>query len=672
MIDTIKLRFHGLNDVKSDIEAELLKENCGVDNFAVPEHNELYMKLLAFKDKSFSVVKHYNREVNSEETLARSEFIHLETSQNKTSQHYLNMNMMRFENAKSVKEVFKTINGNYRIPSSYNGVSFFVNPSGSYCDFEFSIPKYLYGHNIAQFVPQAGSETKFHHDDLVSWKGQVSKLHSRLMKFIEKFLTDLCIYFELDTIPSLDYIEIRRIDLCYNQYFKSKEEALKILHHQMKLNHTKQTKRSKVNREFRTSFEHKKSDGAYFKIYHKGTEYSESEYGDRKKHLEENKRFMDRYFTSVYGGLIEVYANQYKKNRDLINGVFAASAKGEDININPEKLKEIKEFLNFIYPKLPYQVGFLKKEADKILRYEVSLNSSFFRYQYKNFCFRRKCEYHKKAKEVYKYVKGAFDNRNTGNIKISKSENDTYKMFNKWLNRAVFMTFTKNQILKRFNENGRPDYDVIKDRYRITKYGYRHTILANKDIACFDDYFLKRCCSYFRKLVDNFQVNEIPKYDDVQSRIKAYNEKAIENIEIYNEENVLDLIDVWGNVKCRSNGLPYTKPIQLLTQTQRRKYERKGKPFHLMGVDETKLMFIVDLMINKKQSQRQIANEMGMTPRKFQRYRELLKLFGIYENTLEMSEAVEMKTDFSEYYWLTSGDAYASKFFTHKKHINYA
>src|SRR5690606_27955484 len=143
------------------------------------------------------------------------------------------------------------------------------------------------------------------------------------MKFIDKFFTDLITFlnqdsnFLIDTFPDYNYIEIRRIDLCYNQHFETKEEALMYLENQKKLKKEKNYNTKSQTKSFGTTHAQTTSFGSYFKIYHKGSEYSKSD-GDLKKHLEINRKFLEKNYKKITSEILKEHEKKiYSKDREF-------------------------------------------------------------------------------------------------------------------------------------------------------------------------------------------------------------------------------------------------------------------------------------------------------------------------------------------------------------------
>ncbi len=139
------------------------------------------------------------------------------------------------------------------VPSSHYTLSYKYNIVTDCIDFDFSIPKYIHGTNILQFIKYFGqdADTQYYY----------------LMNFIKVFINKI----SYEPINMVD-ISITRIDLCYNQFFASKYDALAYLNAQKELlpKYARSTKNDYRSYETSLSYITKRYS---FKIYHKGTEF---------------------------------------------------------------------------------------------------------------------------------------------------------------------------------------------------------------------------------------------------------------------------------------------------------------------------------------------------------------------------------------------------------------
>jgi len=151
------------------------------------------------------------------------------------------------------------------IASSHYHLSYIYNISQNFISFNFAVPKYLFGTNIFQFIRiySQSSDT----------------IHQYLMDF----MTGFCKKHFIQSVDMMD-VELTRLDLCYNQFFNSKADALSYLEQQKPL--LKKYGRSSKNRvrDYETTLFYNTKRYS-FKIYHKGTEFKAK---DRKELIKKN------------------------------------------------------------------------------------------------------------------------------------------------------------------------------------------------------------------------------------------------------------------------------------------------------------------------------------------------------------------------------------------------
>lgn len=673
MLDTIGLRLHAINDIKTGT-INVIKAENGLSPYAVPAHNDLYKKMMASKDRDFTMTVHYSRERETYEQ-TDPETVHILENAPKLTKHWSVKDRMRFIHGEKSKDVIKGINGEYRVPSSFSDATFFINPNAGYIDFQVSIPKYLYGHSLAQFIPQENSELKFEHGiKFNDWNFQKKHLYARLRKFIDKFFTDLCHHFGVEVLPDENYIEVTRLDLCYNMYFKDKEEALKVLDNLKKID--KKRRKKKLNdglMDHDTTLDFKSSVGAYYKIYHKGTEYSESKYGDLRKHLKINREYIEK--------MINRYSNPenkkfYGDHHAEIWGHFKAKGQGKDYMLSEKNKDKLQKVIDHINTEVPYKVNFLKSEMDKILRYEVSLKGAFFANLFKRHVFRRNDPVHIDSMKRYKGTASVLNNNAKDPMKITRHDRRNYKMMHKYLNRALVLIVGDNYTLKRHGLKANSDYNAITNEYKISKFQYAYTGIGKHDTAHMCEYFLNLCVGKLKSFIDEYTIDVIEPYDDVMSKIKHHNEQVKKKVELYNSVNHWQCIQPNGEYKRKKvrvrtmegkykyvDGAIITKATQLLS---RKELMAEG----MKTINQTILGSIITQLLVHQKSLDNIFNEMGTHKSTRSRLRADLRMFDIYDNTMNVSEAVIMKTDFSDYYWKTSGLEYQKKFYRNLKLIS--
>ncbi|GAB5563362.1 MAG: hypothetical protein Wins2KO_04250 [Winogradskyella sp.] len=663
MLDTLVLRFHGILSTKTTTLAILKTSTVNTTNFVVDEHYQLFKKMLKYKGRFFSTVSTRTKTTETREIIDEDDFLQLES---KNNIHGLTAvkQVMRFTDEKVVKEVNQKLNGKYRVPSSVSDVVFSINEDANYIDFNISIPKYLYGHSLAEFIPQISSELYFKYNDLMSIKRQRKLLFPRLNAFIDVFLNDLAHMFHLDTLPNRNYIELRRLDLCYNQYFDHKNDSLLYLENQKKLLKKKATFGNAKIDSYNTSLTYFTSKGAYFKIYHKGSEYAKSN-GDLKKHTRINMDYVEAYLNN--NNAQRNHIKETIKDRRLINQLFERIASEKELKIDDKFKPELNRQGKILKKINPFDTVFLKKEMDKVLRYEISLRGDFFSYQYKTKLFRKDCRTWKKYVDIYKQINSK---ENSVDLKkrlnISKKDRSIAKEVDAFFKRSISFVLSDNRPLHQSQITTDDSY-FDDNVFFIPLYEYRYTNLSEKDLAPFTDDFLQICIDRFFEIVKGFQVKSIETFDDVRKKIDDYNEQVERNVIEYNNLNTWRLVskdNLFSNEKriIKGNRI-ITKPVQLLTDTEKQK-------LGLKKIRKQRLLQILREMEAKK-SLPVIRKELGIHKSTFSRLLRDLKMFGVYEQTLQVEKIINPRLDYHQYYFNTNGISYQNKFYVKQKHKIY-
>ena len=414
----------------------------------------------------------------------------------------------------------------------------------------------------------------------------------------------------------------------------------------------RQRKTSNLSKNYDTSIAYHTAKGSYFKIYHKGSEYAKSD-GDLNKHMSINGKLIDKYLLSPKQKEI------LEENRKLIMSVIKKKVTGEPIHLEPKKKEEIKPLINFITLKFPFKVDFLKAEMDKVLRYELSLNSSFFRYGYKKKLYRKNDDFHKQAMNVYDLI----NTKLVSELEVTKKEFTFYKHIRKWLERVVALTLTENNHTRENELRVTEQFNKLTD-YRIKHFPYKHTQLVNYDCGRFSKNVLNFAIDEFRKQMLHYQIKEFSDLSTMEDRVKDYNKEVDRRRDLYNQENNLKTIDNFGRKRIK-NGKPI-QPHELLSQTELRAKKLKKV--------NKNIMLLLTQMLEQGLSIDQIKIDLKLNKSTFYRYKADLELFGIFRNSVKVDREIETTTCFKEYYFKTDMDLYKAKLFVKPRHsrIDYA
>lgn len=186
--------------------------------------------------------------------------------------HTLNHEIIIHEVSQREKEKF--IYRTQFVPSSHYNLIITVDKHKDAIIFNFSLPKYFYGHNIAQAVMNV-NEIKF---DMTNFDFDyaLNNGFQRLIRYIKTFFSNEFGGCFID----YDLLQLKRLDYCYNQIFQTKIDALTYLEMQKSIKKKYLRETSTYSNNYDTSIFF--SNEMYsVKIYHKGTEYAKK---DAKEH----------------------------------------------------------------------------------------------------------------------------------------------------------------------------------------------------------------------------------------------------------------------------------------------------------------------------------------------------------------------------------------------------
>jgi hypothetical protein len=225
---------------------------------------------------------------------------------------------------------------------------------------------------------------------------------------------------------------------------------------------------------------------------------------------------------------------------------------------------------------------------------------------------------------------------------ISKRDRKIYNHYQKWISRVTAIVLSPKNTIHNHCVTSVNDYDSEKDEYIISQpyqyYAYGSE-LEEYDIGTFSDSYLKQIFKVFFETIDRFQLKELKPYDDLEKRVRRFNEE-VENrkIEFRKHSKITDLKES-EKINRGLKSVIYSNVIQMFR-----------------------------LMHDEKMSAHQIRTELMLSPSQYARRVKNLKLLGISEQHISMTKQYDAKTDFSTYYFKTSGMDYSNKFFRTKKH----
>ena len=126
MIDTIRIRLHSILDFNKDVLTIIKNKNLNISPYKVPEHFQIYEKMLKYKGLYFNLVTKHIQTKESLELLSSDEYLNLEKNKKLTNYHLI-QNKIRFVDEHVTNDINERINGKYHLKSSDTNVNFLIN-----------------------------------------------------------------------------------------------------------------------------------------------------------------------------------------------------------------------------------------------------------------------------------------------------------------------------------------------------------------------------------------------------------------------------------------------------------------------------------------------------------------------------------------------------------------
>lgn len=386
-------------------------------------------------------------------------------------------------------------------PSSNYEFQFSYNKNQNYMQFEFSIPKYLYGTNVIQFLynqtstPSRPKDGNFNRNlwnsdstDLLHLSGNIEQAYPLLMNFIYKDFFEKMFPGIVSPIFE-DYkldVQISRLDICFNQVFPTTRDMKQYLEYQKSIAKKRKADKSNYAQNYNTSVMWVGSTHSA-KIYDKGAEFFKT---DRKELNKINKAMM----------------LEAKHNKDA------------------------KRFFDSSGKQVPmFDIPAIQKLADRTLRYEITAHSKFFSYLHNSkikhlpryhFCDKTKhyntCVEFCIDKRKYNKLRGALDRMN--NEDLSKewhtvaAENQTfYKLMTSAMGKRYnFMLKPKEEVIA-FHANTKMLYkDLQYTSYKMAE-------------APFTSDLVRMLCMRLKEFFNEFKVQQANDRQNVFKLFEDYN-----------------------------------------------------------------------------------------------------------------------------------------------------
>jgi hypothetical protein len=347
--------------------------------------------------------------------------------------------------------------------SSHYAFTYFPNLTRDFIEFNFSVPKYLYGSNVLQFVLHRG-EVHYKLWDNDMFQVNMENTPYYIMKFIGYFFWW---EFSWDKIDFRD-VEINRIDLCYNQVYKSKEDVKQAFELLKNINKKNSRDEQGTKRVYGSTIMFVTA-GYSAKIYHKGPDYKKHEL---KEHLKINQEKGFQYF-------------------------------------------QTEKFQAF---------------ADRMLRYEITFRAVELNYLYKHNIYRKNCPHFKIDYENYKRIDAAKQRNNRTSEKIGSLPEKEKEPYRK-LHPDEMISDNDKKTHKYVSEllSKKPRFMMkADDEYEIPNHITANYISPK---AIFTQELIWICLQKLLFFIKDFQIKELPNEEKIELLIDKYNSTHKEKLQ---------------------------------------------------------------------------------------------------------------------------------------------
>ncbi len=377
------------------------------------------------------------------------------------------------------------------LTSSHYYLGYSIRIDQDYIEFNFSIPKLIYGTNLVQFVPHHTEVTTYYSRyELEDLNTMENITFGRLIPFIKSFLRH---YFPpMGEFKGVDLndVEVNRLDICFNQHFNSKKEALKYLEFQKRIRkkYIRETSKNKID--WGTSI-FLTTDRYSAKIYHKGSEYN-SPNGERKHHEKINKKKKKEIF--------KIEDKYDKAGKRITEG--------------------------------------LQSYSDRILRYEISFRNAMMSHLYRRKIFARKCSKLKELKRDFKEVDliqkkcdrlaaKKVENPFKEIMQVSKEKKRNHQLYKSIMSKSVSFRL-------KVSENTKQSNSTIQGMQFSKKYGASLPLEARFSRLLLDEMFKE-----FNSFLNQFKVEVKENVTNAGKRVAQYN-SDVEDFNKYVADGFID------------------------------------------------------------------------------------------------------------------------------------
>jgi len=416
MIDTIHLRIHGLQKYEGLVDYLVSTAKSGSDQGLANPNNMTFLKM--------RYISYMNNSVEKTRIMYQREM---------------------------------------KLPSSNYEFRISISADKDAIDLNFSIPKFVYGTNVLLFTNHIhkGGVDQVMSDD---WQYIRDQAWKNLSAFIDGLWSKI-FPVQYQNIDKKN-VELVRLDLCWNQVFDTKQDALLYLQYQKMIKKTGARDAASAMTNYQTSIFYT-TEYYSAKIYHKGTEYQKT---NMSRHLAYNRKLG-----------IEKYKVHTKEG---IQGILDIS--------------------------------------ERTLRYEVTFRKAYLQYYFWRYYYRKDIKKVTDIKEMHREVYNFQQ-------KLRKLSGDEYakqkRIFNRTFTKDYLEAYKQCEKLYAFAPKFMLNSDNTMRNEQVSDLpffnGEIKSVGRNQP---FNKFLFDTMFDHYKRFIDNFEVKEKTSFTSGKRAIIEYNE----------------------------------------------------------------------------------------------------------------------------------------------------
>lgn len=235
-----------------------------------------------------------------------------------------------------IKEYYKDAATGTEYSDGYRGflssanydAAFCVDVRRNYVEFNVSLPKYYFGNNTVQLIDHYFDDHYLTFRNYEFWDTKSYSFGCFVLVF-NRFLSELNGYFSGENSYRKRYIEIMRIDLCYNLVFRSESDALYYLTELKSVRRKKFSPTANVQTNYHSGIYYPSKDFTV-KVYAKGIEFKAT---SKQKKQSDYTKVKRKYGQAVADRVYEMARNMLRYEvefrRGYLTEIFYSLLKSE-------------------------------------------------------------------------------------------------------------------------------------------------------------------------------------------------------------------------------------------------------------------------------------------------------------------------------------------------------